>query len=207
MRRRLLVAAVAAALWATATHAAQIVQNVSGTQRSGTPLTLFDPTLGSLDSVQIEGTVGLAFDLIRFNSLDTAVTIGHSSSACLSLGVGPSFGCTSTSGNEHYDAGSMFGLMSLSGDVFTILIGGDVTQFIASGAVTSSLIIPVENPVPPQVGQTLFGPGNVFPYSLKVTYTYSLIPIPEPATWLLMMVGFGAIGWALRRRRIALPVT
>jgi hypothetical protein len=30
-----------------------------------------------------------------------------------------------------------------------------------------------------------------------------LAPVPEPGTWALMLLGFGAIGWSLRRRRKA----
>jgi len=36
------------------------------------------------------------------------------------------------------------------------------------------------------------------------TITYSIAdvtPVPEPATWAMMIVGFGAVGWGLRRRR------
>ncbi len=36
------------------------------------------------------------------------------------------------------------------------------------------------------------------------TITYSIAdvtPVPEPATWTMMIVGFGAIGWVARRRR------
>ena len=29
----------------------------------------------------------------------------------------------------------------------------------------------------------------------------TIIAVPEPATWLMMLVGFGAVGFALRRRR------
>lgn len=28
-----------------------------------------------------------------------------------------------------------------------------------------------------------------------------LVPVPEPATWMMMLIGFGAIGWSIRRRR------
>jgi hypothetical protein len=31
--------------------------------------------------------------------------------------------------------------------------------------------------------------------------TFQTIPVPEPATWALMILGFGGIGFALRRRR------
>lgn len=41
---------------------------------------------------------------------------------------------------------------------------------------------------------------------LKVTYAPgggNVPPVPEPATWLMMIAGFGGIGWSMRRRRSA----
>jgi len=32
----------------------------------------------------------------------------------------------------------------------------------------------------------------------------SVAPVPEPATWAMMLVGFGAVGYAMRRRRRSL---
>jgi hypothetical protein len=31
-----------------------------------------------------------------------------------------------------------------------------------------------------------------------------LVPVPEPGTWAMMLIGFGAIGWSIRRRRPSL---
>ncbi|HWJ59374.1 MAG TPA: PEPxxWA-CTERM sorting domain-containing protein [Sphingomicrobium sp.] len=28
-----------------------------------------------------------------------------------------------------------------------------------------------------------------------------LAAVPEPATWAMMLIGFGAMGWSIRRRR------
>ena len=36
--------------------------------------------------------------------------------------------------------------------------------------------------------------------SLGGTVTINPAPLPEPATWAMMLLGFGAIGWQLRRR-------
>lgn len=36
-----------------------------------------------------------------------------------------------------------------------------------------------------------------------LTYTYSPFAVPEPATWAMMVIGFGAIGFAARRKRFA----
>jgi hypothetical protein len=39
--------------------------------------------------------------------------------------------------------------------------------------------------------------------SNAITITFASTVVPEPATWSLMIGGFGALGWALRRRRSA----
>ena len=31
-------------------------------------------------------------------------------------------------------------------------------------------------------------------------------PVPEPATWAMMLLGFGAVGYAMRRRRRRHPL-
>jgi hypothetical protein len=38
-------------------------------------------------------------------------------------------------------------------------------------------------------------------YSNAVLYRATTPPVPEPATWAMMLVGFGGIGMAMRRRR------
>ena len=37
--------------------------------------------------------------------------------------------------------------------------------------------------------------------SLGGSITITEASVPEPATWAMMLIGFGAIGWQLRRRR------
>ena len=36
---------------------------------------------------------------------------------------------------------------------------------------------------------------------VTITFAQTAISVPEPATWSLLIGGFGALGWALRRRR------
>ena len=50
---------------------------------------------------------------------------------------------------------------------------------------------------------TLYVNGNVVGTSHNGSYVGNLniTAVPEPATWAMMLIGFGAIGWQLRRRR------
>ena len=41
---------------------------------------------------------------------------------------------------------------------------------------------------------------------LAGTITITDHGVPEPATWAMMLLGFGAIGWQLRRRRSSLAL-
>lgn len=45
---------------------------------------------------------------------------------------------------------------------------------------------------------TFLTPGSA---SISGTFTYLSPSVPEPATWAMMLLGFGAVGFALRRRR------
>ena len=37
------------------------------------------------------------------------------------------------------------------------------------------------------------------------TVTFQSGSVPEPATWLMMLLGFGAVSWSMRRRNAAVP--
>jgi PEP-CTERM motif-containing protein len=78
------------------------------------------------------------------------------------------------------------GLFDIYGIVFT-LAGGDAVNVWSNGNV-------------PRAGLS-YGVGvtdgtSVLDYQSPV----SLAAVPEPATWVMMLVGFGVVGWQLRRR-------
>jgi hypothetical protein len=116
MRISVVVAAVAGVLWCVPASAQSIVQDVTGTQREGQELQLFDPTLGMIDSVQIEGTTGLDEGIVHGNTLDwSAVSVPVSSTGFLTLDYGPVVLYHYDPGYETYDQGNDFGGISLSG--------------------------------------------------------------------------------------------
>lgn len=45
--------------------------------------------------------------------------------------------------------------------------------------------------------------GDPSDYSGQFAYTMQTAAVPEPATWAMMLLGFGAIGFAMRRRKQA----
>ena len=45
-----------------------------------------------------------------------------------------------------------------------------------------------------------FRPGTYQLYDSNSYYTLTVTAVPEPATWLMMIVGFGAVGITLRRK-------
>lgn len=64
---------------------------------------------------------------------------------------------------------------------------GSRARAIATGFNSASLVISGD-------------PDTLFNYNVKISAA------PEPATWALMILGFGAVGYALRRRRTALSI-
>jgi hypothetical protein len=102
-------------------------------------------------------------------------------------------------GNQSYSIGATAcnGLLHLnSGDEFVLWSKMYVNEN-APGVLDAShtFHIGLDPNVPPSTAQTLV--SNVQLQS----YSYS---VPEPAAWALMLLGFGGVGAALRRRRVAL---
>ena len=200
MRAFVLAAACAAAFCGTSASADTIVQSVSGTNVGGTPLNLFDPSLGNLTSVQIEGSLSWSEALVRSGILGTpAINTPRTATGDLIVQIsGVPLASATLSGNETYAEGSIFGSLSLSGALFALLTGANVNPFLYTGGQSSILLAPIAS-VAPQVGSIQFGPGSPGgSYSLRVTYNFT--GVPEPATWAMMLMGFAAIGFAMRRR-------
>jgi hypothetical protein len=202
MRATVLAAFCAAALWQSPATANTIVQTVSGTSRTPGAFNLFDPSFGTLDSVQIEGTVSFSEDLIRNGDPATFQAINIPAETTIFLLHGPpsqTAASAAASGTEVWAAFSSFGHISLSGNLFALLTGSDVNQFLIVGGGPSTDVLSPSGSVASMNGQLLGNPGSPLA-TFSGTLTYSYMAVPEPSAWDMMLMGFAGIGLALRRR-------
>lgn len=95
---------------------------------------------------------------------------------------------------QNYDIPLVTGGAFVPGTGFSFLF----TSPTCTGVTTCS-----QNNVGLTPGATISGPVTI---SASFTVPTPVSAVPEPATWLLMLTGFGAIGVATRRRRKAINV-
>ena len=96
-----------------------------------------------------------------------------------------------------------------AGDISASLVGGDNTSFNSVNLNGSAFDLTSGNTLGHLTSGPVFSGSNVLTVNFKVLTngvgafngSVSAAPVPEPATWAMMLVGFGLIGFGLRRRR------
>jgi hypothetical protein len=78
-------------------------------------------------------------------------------------------------------------------------VGFDATSFISSAGTLSPLAVPGAATTS-GFGLNLRGQATGFYVDGMAVHGFIASPTPEPASWAMMIVGFGAIGWSSRRR-------
>ena len=167
--------------------------------------------LGACALVAIAAPASAAFS---FDFSNVAV-LGVTETTLIQSGCGVSAICSiTTSPYSSTLSGFLIGSVQILDGTFT-LSGNvptqsyDVTLSFVGGVLQSTslsgnrFILNGSCPLNCVTSNTTFG-ATSFPIAVTNTTTgvrSILAPVPEPATWAMMLVGFGAMGVSLRRRR------
>jgi hypothetical protein len=91
-----------------------------------------------------------------------------------------------------------------TGTASTTLTGDDVLPFIGTGQLTPFASGSLNYTISTEGNGSAFfltGPYTYQSFYGQLIYDYANLGVPEPATWAMMIAGFGLIGVALRRHR------
>lgn len=211
MKRVALLITCAAAALATPASAATITYTLDGNFNLGFS-NLPVVGSGSINNVALSFTgTGDTNSSSSTNLLGLNVTVVPLSSfvakyngpSVPGLATGSSFDLATLTSLEFVNAASVggFGFGSLAGNfgaAFTGLpVGYNGLTSLAPTSVSFALGFPV----------TVGGASGTFTGASNVTFSASVAAIPEPATWALMIAGFGMVGAAMRRRATRTTVT
>jgi hypothetical protein len=177
MRKLILAAASAAALAISSGAGAAPLVLSPTTVTAVTP-----PASGTFGNSFNPATVGTFTDNFVINLTNSSLTNG--SLISVSLGAGNNIDFTCQTCSVRLD-GNLFTLMSnaaLGLDVFTLS-----PTLLATGNHTLSV-----------TGNIVSGPTAS--YSGTINFNVPPPAVPEPATWAMMLLGFGATGLMMRRR-------
>jgi hypothetical protein len=171
----ILCAAMAAAVMPVSAHAATVVEGDTITCSTNT----FDNS--KCNGAQ-SSTVPVAFggdpefDIFAVPNFDPLLTFDFGPNGILTL--------------------KSFGLRTITSTVLTFShSNGKVFTSITGGGTLSSRATVVNGNLRFNLAGVAFRPDQEF--------TFNVTSVPEPGTWLLMMLGLGAVGFAMRRRQTA----
>lgn len=137
----------------------------------------------------------------------TVIQTGCSASGICSVSTSPF--AAALSGSLDGSVNSLEGTFSLSGFNLSTRLGYTVTLSFLSGVLQSTSLTGTRNllsgfcPTNCIANDTTFGAQS---FAINVTNSLTgvraiVAPVPEPTSWALMLIGFGAMGVSLRRRR------
>jgi hypothetical protein len=191
----------------TSLNGGAIVNRASALVNPGDSLAVGNINIGNFMVQSIAATYGLAPDLLNSNTIDIKRLSAHSTSGVLDIYVTMS-GLTP----DMLGANELFSSFSASaGPAGTKLttyynandaVFGHVTQ-LGTVTYTGGTFATSDNFVPHPGGP--FSLTEVFhlPKAATTNATMDIAtnPVPEPAAWTMMILGFGAIGGLMRRAR------
>lgn len=210
MARKIRVATLAALLTAIGAgelNAATLTKNVECFRGTCPSVTGFDASLGRLQSVSFEGSVrdDAAFQLFNFSEepINTVLKVSSDFQFLVSKS-GSSIALTGSNVEATPVTFAPFesaiiiptGTANLSGQTRDVagFIGPDLISFdLQSQIRVTADQLSITPEFIRRLGQGYFG-----------TLTFEYAAVPEPASWMLLIGGFGACGAVLRRQRRAM---
>lgn len=213
--KTLILSSVLAAIVIPPASAATLVYDY-GIKSGSQALDKFDPALGTLLSVKGEFT---GSEVISFTTdFTTPTVVDYTGAGFYSVYIGPLFFDFSATGAGSVTVGGGPSEITLSGgtsqtrtspfelSLFTlgVFAGNTIGAFPTTDPANIILTQGSTSTAVPGFRQTLVSRLTSF----KITYTYDAVrtPVPEPATWAMMITGFWATGLALRTRRRRLTI-
>jgi PEP-CTERM motif len=154
----------------------------------------FTATTGA--TFQISGAGGFAGVTGGFGSLNGVLNFSTTAGATINQSIANFFTFSDGTGHDFQFSVDSVKTVSwantpgVSSSFSLYLLGSTVDTFLGYDPTATSLTL-------------VFGSTGNSPYSLGATLTVPPAPnggVPEPATWALTLIGFGAMGAALRRR-------
>jgi hypothetical protein len=179
----------------------------------------FDASLGTLTGVRIDYSafvvtdiLGAYWDDVTGDFLNTTILYNIAGNRSIALN-GSLFSFNfDRDGSYLYDpSADSIGYAVFRSDTFEYradVSEGALSNFIGDGAITPETDLSYRYTKLGEVfPEGAIGMGgysdreSAFIETLTVTYTYATAAVPEPASWGLMVIGFGAVGSTMRRRR------
>jgi hypothetical protein len=200
---RAVVSALTAILLSSGASAATISYTYAPST-SSLAIQQFDPTLGTLTKATVDVTGELQFPFTDTTPTPTLGTYsyhafyslyyfgtfhdyGVNGSGSVTFGLSPTTYLTAT-GGDTFDIDAFWLPFTIGNGTF---LGTTVSDPPSSLSFTGGTIVP----------NTSIDP--IEKTGLTITYTYDAITngVPEPASWIMMIAGFGFIGATQRRKR------
>lgn len=211
MRFGWLAAAAAMAVESSAQAATVITQSFSSSfQRVGSsgaqPIGGLNLVNQVITSAVVSYTAGAFYsqDIVSLNPNDPGTLTFSGTTGFQIFGPGtfpvPAFVASSFSGTSPCVNGRCVGSGGISGDY--IVPEADLAFFARSTPVQIAALGGTTGSVSVAGGGVLLQARETGTFAGgRITFLIADIAVPEPATWAMMLIGFGAVGFAMRRRR------
>ena len=208
MKYSLAAAASVLVAFAVPASAATIVQNVNiplaPQAASNVTFNQFNSSLGTLISVSVlfDSDFEVSGSIENTSNASHTYKVNYDGSAVLS-GNGININGPLANGFSNFTVGAgatvpiNLVVGASNSDSQTLLAG--LAPFIGAGTTFLTFTPSSSFSMTPNSGNLLTSP--LFGGNVQITYDYRAAAVPEPATWGLMIVGFGVVGSTMRRRR------